>query len=130
MAATFRKRVRQSVEREDTSESLQENEQESFSTDELSGDESAYCDLNTSTTSNSSSSRKGRGAMKRQRYLSGTSQKPYRISNEIQKALSDNEQGSSSSQAMASHEEPSQWNKNVCESCAPVLQKYVDTFHY
>ena len=85
MAANFRKRVRQSVEREDTSESLQENEQESSSTDELSGDESSYCDLNTSTTSSySSSSRKGRGAMKRQRYLSGTSQKPYRISNELQ----------------------------------------------
>ena len=129
MVANFRKRVRQNVEREDTSESLQENEQESSSADELSGDELLYCDLNTSaTSSSSSSSRKGRRAMKRQRYLSGTSRKPYRISNELQKALSDNEQGSSSSQAMASQREPSQWNKNVCKSCAPVLQKYADIF--
>ena len=68
MAANFRKRARQSVEREDMSESLQEDEQESSSNEELSEDESLYCDLNTSTTSSSScSSRKVRRAMKRQR---------------------------------------------------------------
>ena len=29
---------------------------------------------------------------------------------------------------MACHLEPSEWNENVCKSCAPVLQKYADTF--
>ena len=29
---------------------------------------------------------------------------------------------------MACHVEHSQWNNNVCKSCAPVLQKYADTF--
>ena len=48
-----------SVEREDMSESLQEKEQKSPSTDELSEDESSYCDLNTSTTSSSSCSLEG-----------------------------------------------------------------------
>ena len=29
---------------------------------------------------------------------------------------------------MACHFEPSEWNENVCKSCAPVLQKYANTF--
>ena len=64
MVADFRKRAKQSVEREDMSESLQEEEQESSSTDELSEDKSSYCDLNTSTTNSSSCS--SRKVMKRQ----------------------------------------------------------------
>ena len=131
MAANCRKRVIQSVETEDVCEFSQQDEQGS-STEELSEEDSSYCDLSTSTSATGSSTgtstRKSRMAMKKQRYLSGTSRKPYRISNELQKALSDNEQGLSSNQAMASHQEPSQWNENVCKSCAPVLQKYADTF--
>ena len=130
MAANCRKRVIQSVETEDVCEFSQD--EQGSSTEELSEEDSSYCDLSTSTSATGSSTgtstRKSRMAMKKQRYLSGTSRKPYRISNELQKALSDNEQGLSSNQAMASHQEPSQWNENVCKSCAPVLQKYADTF--
>ena len=61
-------------------------------------------------------------AMKKRWYLLGSSQKPYRVSNELQKALCDNEQGSVSNQAMACHSEPSKWNENVYKSCAPILQ--------
>ena len=50
-------------------------------------------------------------ALKKQRYLSGISRKPYRKSKELQKALSNNKQGPSSNQAMASHHQPSQWNE-------------------
>ena len=115
-------------------EVLQEEQGSFVSSEELSEEDTSYCeDFSASTSaiemaSSSSSTRKDRMAMRERRYLSGSSQKPYRVSSELQKALCDNKQGSSSNQAMACHLEPSEWNENVCKSCAPVLQKYADTF--
>ena len=60
------------------------------------------------------------------------SRKPYRVSRELQLSFEDSDsthdRSSSSSNSMACHVEQSQWNKNVCKSCAPVLQKYAVTF--
>ena len=51
-------------------------------------------------------------ALKQQQYLLAISRKPYIYNiKRITKALSDNEQGSSSNQAMASHHQPSQQNE-------------------
>ena len=108
--ANRRKCILQSVETEDVCEFLQQ--EQGSSTEELTEEDSSYYELSTSTSatgsSTSTSTRKSRMALKKQRYLSGISRKPYRISKELQKARSNNEQGSSSNQAMASHHQPSQ----------------------
>ena len=69
---------------------------------------------------------------KRQRYLKGVSRKPHRVSKELGWSFEDSdsarEPSLSNSNSMSCHSEPSQWNRNVCKSCAPVLQKYADAF--
>ena len=86
----------------------------------------------TTASSGSLSTRSGRRQAKKQRYLEGKSRKPYRVSRELERSLEESDTAHdpslSSSISMASHTESSQWNKNVCKSCAPVLQKYVVTF--
>ena len=80
----------------------------------------------------SSSTRIDRREAKKQRYLQGKSRKPYRVSKELQRSFEDSDSACnpslSNSNSMACHIEQSQWNKNVCKSCAPVLQKYAITF--
>ena len=124
-----------SVEEEDM---LQEEEQDDcFSSSEdlcdEDDDEDALCsdDFSTSiseTPDSSSSTRIGRKSNKKHRYVTGNCRNPYRLSRDLQKVLGDNEPSTSSSQAMACHVEQSTWNKNVCKSCAPVLEKYATTF--
>ena len=86
----------------------------------------------TTASTSSSSTRKGRRKVNKQRYLEGMSRKPYRVSRELQLSFEDSDsthdRSSSSSNSMGCHIEQSQWNKNVCKSCAPVLQKYAVTF--
>jgi len=118
------------------SESVAMSLEEDFSnsSDDLAENDDSYCDETSVSTgakeslSSSSSTRQGRRAAKRRRYLAGTSRKAYRISNELQQSFEDSDTCLSNSQSMACHVEHSEWNKNVCKSCAPVLQKYADTF--
>ena len=51
-----------------------------------------------------------------------TSRKPYRLPSELSKSFGGDDTQSSSSY------EPSDLNEKVCNSCAPVLQKYSATF--
>ena len=116
----FRKRTRRcvSVEKEDR---LSQEEQDDCSNSTL-GDEDhsddAVSDLPPST----------RKASKKHRYIAGKSRKSYKLSSDLQKVLSNNKPTTSNSQAMAQHVERSEWNENVCKSCAPVLEKYCTAF--
>lgn len=62
---------------------------------------------------------KKRGRAKK-RYLDGTSRKPYRVSSRLSGSFRDGETSTAC--------ESSEWNEKVCNSCAPVLQKYATTF--
>ena len=66
--------------------------------------------------------RKKRRKIQKDRYLDGKSRKPYRLSNRLSQSF--NETSSSTEESMVSD-----WNSNVCKYCAPVLQKYYETFN-
>lgn len=86
----------------------------------------------TVVSASSSCTRASRRDKKKQRYLKGVSRKPYHVSRELRRSFEDSdsarEPSLSNSNSMSCHSDPSQWNINVCKSCAPVLQKYADTF--
>ena len=118
---------------------LNEIDYSDSSSNSLTDDDSFHADESVLETqeeatasTGSSSTRIDRREAKKQRYLQGKSRKPYRVSKELQRSFEDSDSACnpslSSSNSMACHIEQSQWNKNVCKSCAPVLQKYAITF--
>ena len=62
--------------------------------------------------------------------MKGRPRKPYRRSKGLHSSFEDTQSDShsSSNPTMTVHFEPSDWNDNVCKSCAPVLSKYSETF--
>ena len=66
-------------------------------------------------------------------YLKGKSRKPYCKGKDLSSSFEDTDlpqdiSPGPSNPAMTAHFEPSEWNNNVCKSCAPVLIKYCETF--
>ena len=91
---------------------------------------SSDSDIPASASGPSTSTRRGRRAKAKEFYLQGRSRKPYRRAKDLQSPFEDTQSDypSSSNPAMTVHFEPSDWNDNVCKSCAPILMKYSGTF--
>ena len=107
MSANSAKRLRETSDESDESveDSSEELEDDSTTTESELSDSESCCSL--------SSARKGRRDAIKDRYLKGTSHKPYIVKNVISKSLEDEHLDTAA---------------KVCKSCSPVLQKYSDTF--
>jgi hypothetical protein len=95
-----------------------------YSVDESS--EASFEQAETSENVTAPSTRQERRSKRKQSFLKGKGRKVYRFSSDLQHSFEDSEL--SNNPAMSSHFQSSSWNKNVCQSCAPVLQKYAVTF--
>lgn len=62
--------------------------------------------------------RSGKRISIKKKYLAGTARNAYRVSPELSRSLKDVDNPATTSE----------WNERVCNSCAPVLQKYATTF--
>ena len=107
MSANSAKRLRETSDESDESveDSSEELEDDSTTTESELSDSESCCSL--------SSARKGRRDAIKDRYLKGTSHKPYVVKKVISKSLEDEHLDTAA---------------KVCKSCSPVLQKYSDTF--
>ena len=131
MEARKRARVRDDVEIELSSENESRSESDSVVlSSTYVASSSSDSDIPASTSGPSTSTRRGRRAKAKELYLQGRSRKPYRRAKDLQCSFEDTQSDnpSSSNPAITLHFEPSDWNDNVCKSCAPISMKYSWTF--
>ena len=124
-----RKRARVRVELSSESKSRSESESSSdsavlSSTGAAINSSDSDVPASASASVPSTSTRRGRRAKAKKLYLKGRSRKPYRRSKDLQSSFEDTQSDSpsTSNPAMTVHFEPSDWNDNVCKSCAPILE--------